>query len=104
MKIANVLTDNGSQSTDRFTGKGKQPAGHHAFDRECALLYIEHRSIKPHRPQTSDMVERFNGRIGDVLATTRFRSREDLQTTLERPDPFVRKSNNQAGLDSSGLR
>ena len=30
------------------------------------------------------MVERFNGRISDVLATTRFRSREDLQTTLER--------------------
>ena len=30
------------------------------------------------------MVERFNGRISDVLATIRYRSREDLQTTLER--------------------
>ena len=30
------------------------------------------------------MVERFNGRISDILATTRFRSGEDLKTTLER--------------------
>ena len=30
------------------------------------------------------MVERFNGRISDILVTTRFRSRDDLQTTLER--------------------
>ncbi|EAR22044.1 putative transcriptional regulator, Fis family protein [Nitrococcus mobilis Nb-231] len=30
------------------------------------------------------MVERFNGRISDVLATTHFRSGEDLQTTIER--------------------
>lgn len=30
------------------------------------------------------MVERFHGRISDILATTRFRSRADLQTTLER--------------------
>jgi len=40
--------------------------------------------IKPRHQQTNGMVERFNGRISDVLATTRFRSREDLQTTIER--------------------
>lgn len=84
MKIEKVLTDNGSQFTDRFTGKGKKPSGEHAFDRECALLGIEHRLIKPRHPQTNGMVERFNGRISDILATTRFRSREDLQTTIER--------------------
>lgn len=129
MKIARVLTDNGSQFTDRFTGKDKQPTGQHAFDRECALLGIEHRLIKPRHPQTNGMVERFNGRISDILATTRFRSRDDLQTTLERyaklyndhlpqralghrtprqaiaqwrserPELFVRKLNNQTGLD-----
>lgn len=76
------------------------------------------------------MVERFNGRISDLWATTHFRSREDLQSTLERyvklyndhlpqralghqtplqamqswrekqPELFVRKSKNQAGLDT----
>jgi transposase InsO family protein len=130
MTIEKLLTDNGSQFTDRFTHKTKAPTGQHAFDRECALLGIEHRLIKPRHPQTNGMVERFNGRISDILATTRFRSREDLQTTIERyvklyndhlpqkalghktplqamrtwreqkPELFVRKTKNQAGLDS----
>ena len=30
------------------------------------------------------MVERFNGRISEVLATTRFKSAEDLAPTLKR--------------------
>lgn len=84
MNIVKLLTDNGSQFTDRFTGKGKKPSGQHAFDRECALLGIEHRLAPPRHPQTNGMVERFNGRISDILATTRFRSGEELQTTLER--------------------
>ena len=130
MKIVKLLTDNGSQFTDRFTSKTKEPTGHHAFDRECALLGIEHRLIKPRHPQTNGMVERFNGRISDILATTRFRSRDDLQTTIERyatlyndhlpqkalghktplqamrtwreqkPELFIRKPKNQAGLDT----
>jgi hypothetical protein len=75
-------------------------------------------------------VERFNGRISDILATTHFRSRDDLQTTITRyeklynehlpqkalghktplqaicawreqkPELFVRKLKNQAGLDN----
>lgn len=130
MKIEKLLTDNGSQFTDRFTSKTKEPTGKHAFDRECTLLGIEHRLIKPRHPQTNGMVERFNGRVSDILATTRFRSREDLQTTIERyvklynehlpqraighktplqamhswrklrPDLFVRRPKNQTGLDS----
>lgn len=130
MKIEKLLTDNGSQFTDRFTSKGKMPSGKHAFDRECALLGIEHRLITPRHPQTNGMVERFNGRISDILATTRFRSREDLQTTIERyaklyndhlpqralghktplqamrawrqekPELFVRRPHNQTALDT----
>jgi transposase InsO family protein len=76
MKIVKVLTDNrgsppgdGSQFTDRFTGKRKTPSGNHVFDRECVRLGIEHRPIPPRHPQTNGMVERFNGRISDVLAT-----------------------------------
>lgn len=129
IKISKVLTDNGSQFTDRFTARGKLPSGKHAFDRECALLGIEHRLTPPRSPQTNGMVERFNGRISDVLATTRFRSSEDLETTIlryvmlydnhlpqralgqktplqalqqwhkERPDLFVRQPRNQPGPD-----
>ena len=129
MKIVKLLTDNGSQFTDRFTGKTKEPTGQHAFDRACALLRIEHRLITPRHPQTNGMVERFNGRISDILATTRFHSRDDLQTTITRyeklynehlpqkalghktplqairawqkqkPELFVRKVKNQTGLD-----
>lgn len=130
MRIDKLLTDNGSQFTDRFTTQGKKPSGNHIFDRQCAKLDIEHRLIKPRHPQTNGMVERFNGRISDVLATTHFRSREDLQTTIaryvklynehlpqralkhqtplqalhswrtERPELFVRKPKNQAGLET----
>jgi transposase InsO family protein len=130
IKIEKLLTDNGTQFTDRFTAKGKEPSGKHAFDRTCATLGIEHRLIKPRHPQTNGMVERFNGRISEVLATTRFRSREDLQTTIERyvtlynehlpqralahqtplqalrawrkdrPELFVKNIKNQTGLDS----
>lgn len=81
MKIENLLTDNGSHFTDRFTSKGKQPSGKHVFDRECVVLGIEHRWIKLRHPQSNGMAERLNGRISDVLATTRFRSREDLLRT-----------------------
>jgi hypothetical protein len=76
------------------------------------------------------MVKRFNGRISDILATTRFRSCDDLQTIIERdgkfyneqlpqralrrktpvqairawrekqPESFVMKTKNQSGLDN----
>ena len=50
----------------------------------CAELGIEHRLTPPMRPQTNGMVERFNGRIEDVLQSHRFRSGERLgeQTLL----------------------
>jgi hypothetical protein len=35
MNIQKVLTDNGSQFTDRFTRQGKRPTGEHAFDLAC---------------------------------------------------------------------
>lgn len=82
MKIAKVLTDNGSQFTDRFTGKGKRASGEHAFDKRCRGLEIEHRLAPPRHPQTNGMVERFNARIADVVGQTRFKSRAELEATL----------------------
>jgi transposase InsO family protein len=81
IKISKILTDNGSQFTDRFTSKDKQPSGRHVFDRVCAGMGIEHRLAPPRHPQTNGMVERFNGRISELLQQTRFdslgRLRED---------------------------
>jgi transposase InsO family protein len=83
-KLRTLLTDNGSEFTDRLFNKQKQASGEHEFDRLCAALGIEHRLTKPRHPQTNGMVERFNGRIADVLATNRFQSGEDLSRTIER--------------------
>jgi transposase InsO family protein len=130
MKITRLLTDNGSQFTDRFTSKKREPSGNHKFDVRCKALSIEHRLCPPRHPQTNGMVERFNGRISEVVNQTRFASAAELEATLdsylkiynhqipqralkhlspvqalkkwqaERPDLFVKRVYNQPGLDS----
>jgi len=130
IKIVKLLTDNGSQFTDRFTSKKKTPSGNHVFDRLCKQFQIEHRLIPPRHPQTNGMVERFNGRISDIVSQTRFGSRAELESTLRNylkiynhnipqralkhrtpiqalkdwqekmPDLFVKRVYNQAGLDT----
>jgi len=78
--IEKVLTDNGKAFTDRFCVTGeREPTGAHPFDQACAEHHIEHRLIKPRHPQTNGMIERFNGRIAEVLATTRFDSAQSLE-------------------------
>jgi len=85
LHIRTLLTDNGGAFTDRLFGtRARQPSGEHEFDRLCAALGIEHRLTPVRRPQTNGMVERFNGRISEVLATHRFQSGEELEATLER--------------------
>jgi len=135
MKITRVLTDNGKAFTDRLFGLRKRAAtGQHGFDQLCAELGIEHRLTPPMHPQTNGMVERFNGRIEDVLQSHRFRSGEDLEQTLlryvhlyngqlpqsalkgrtpiaalkdwkrQRPDLFRKRVYNHAGCDSCRKR
>lgn len=129
MKIQKILTDNGSQFTDRFTSKDKRATGKHVFDVSCTEMGIEHRLSPPRHPQTNGMVERFNGRISGVVKQTRFTSSTELETTLthylnvnnnyipqralnhltpiqslkkwytEKPDLFVKRVYKQAGLD-----
>ncbi len=85
IKIKHILTDNGKEFTDRlFASRARVPTGEHAFDKLCAELGIEHRLTKPRTPQTNGMVERFNGRISDVLQSHHFVSGEDLAQTLYR--------------------
>jgi transposase InsO family protein len=100
IKITRLLTDNGKEFTDRlFASRERQPSGNHEFDRLCEALAIEHRLTRPRTPQTNGMVERFNGRIADVLKTHRFNDREDLEQTLLR---YVFLYNHQ--LPQSALR
>jgi len=82
-RITRILTDNGKEFTDRFTSGGeRRPTGSHPFDRLCSEHNIEHRLIKPYKPQTNGMVERFNGRISEILSTSRFKDSRDLKKTL----------------------
>lgn len=84
LKITKVLTDNGSEFSDRYVhGRERTPTGRHAFDRVCSANRIEHRLIPPWHPQTNGMVERYNGRVTDQLARTRFDSSRELSTGLE---------------------
>lgn len=130
-KITKLLTDNDKAFTDRFSAAGeRKPTGNHVFDKVCAEHNIEHRLIPPRHPQTNGMVERFNGRISEVLATTRFDCAQDLEATLvryaylynqhipqralshktpiealkswqkDRPELFLKKVRNHAGPDN----
>lgn len=85
IKITKVLTDNGKEFTDRlFANRERKPTGEHTFDKQCQTFGIEHRLTRPRTPKTNGMVERFNGRIADVLRTNRFHDGEDLEQTLLR--------------------
>jgi transposase InsO family protein len=85
MKIKKLLTDNGTQFTDRFTSNKKDkdgksiPTGWHDFDQACTDRKIERRLIPPHHPQTNGMVERLNGSISEIVQQTRFASSSELQ-------------------------
>ncbi len=109
-KISKILTDNGTEFTDRFQRPYKKPSGNYLFDTACHENDIEHRltcppvprqygeykqfeqgiennvfkrqsveaigsrRAKPYSPQTNWMVERFNGRINEVIKQTKFLS------------------------------
>ncbi len=94
------MTDNGKEFTDRlFASRARAASGNHEFDLLCTEFGIEHRLTPPKSPQTNGMVERFNGRISDVLKTNHFDSALDLEQTLMR---YVHLYNTQ--LPQSALR
>jgi transposase-like protein len=70
--VHTILTDNGSEFTDRFGDarwrRRRHGTGRHAFDQLCADHGIKHRLTRPYRPQTNGMVERFNRRLSEAIA------------------------------------
>ncbi|MBC6403983.1 MAG: transposase family protein, partial [Hyphomonadaceae bacterium] len=98
--IRTILTDNGKAFTDRLFGLRKRaPTGEHQFDQLCTALDIRHRLTPPKSPRTNGRVERFNGRIGDMLQSHHFRSGEEMEATLER---YVRLYNRQLPQSALG--
>ena len=75
-------------STMRCTGNDcsrqgtRTPSGQHVFDLACVSLGIEHRLCPPRHLQTTGMVERCSGRIGDLVNQTRFQSAAELGSAL----------------------
>ena len=70
--VHTILTDNGSEFTDRFAVDMKdkpadRPSGKHPFDVICAKRKIDHRLTRPYRPQTNGLVERFNRRLAEAI-------------------------------------
>jgi transposase-like protein len=70
--VHTILTDNGSEFTDRYAVDMKnkppgRPSGHHPFDLVCTSHKIDHRLTRPYRPQTNGLVERFNRRITEAI-------------------------------------
>ena len=80
--------------------RSRAATGQHEFDQLCTDLGIEHRLTPPMRPQTNGMVERFNGRIEDVLQSHRFQSGEDLEQTILRYVTLYNQQLPQAALAS----
>ena len=114
LRIRTILTDNGKEFTDRLFGLRKREAtDRHEFNQLCADLGIEHRLAPPQHPQTNGIplgdcgqspagqrVERFNGRIEDVLQSRHFRSGEELETTLHRYVALYNQQLPQSALGS----
>lgn len=61
---------------------------------------IEHRLAPPRHPQTNGMVGRFNGRMEAGLQSHHFRSREELEMTLDRHVPLYNRQLPQSALGS----
>jgi hypothetical protein len=105
-KSASCRRGYGKELTDRLFGLRKRAeSGKYEVDKRCTALDIEHRLVQgfarsgpkrftgafprrpsppPRSPQTIGMVERFNGRIEDVLQSHHFQSDQELQATLHR--------------------
>jgi len=96
--VHTVLTDNGSEFTDRFGDarwrKRSRGTGRHPFDRVCRDHGVVHRLTRTFRPQTNGMAERFNRRLAEALrqhpASTRNQGKNRFDTHTQR-NAFIQR-------------
>ena len=69
-KISKILTDNGKEFLNEI------------FENRIKENEIEHRRIRPYRPQTNGMVEKFNKQINDLTNSNRVKDYEELWLLL----------------------
>jgi transposase InsO family protein len=88
--VHTILTDNGSEFTDRFGDarwrQRDKGTGRHPFDLVCQAHAIKHKLTKPYSPQTNGMVERFNRRIADALRSQPKSADNTGKNTFSDPD------------------
>lgn len=69
-QVIKIVTDNGFEWTDRCSGSIKEGGtGNHPVDIVCSEYEIKHRLTRIRRPQTNGMVERFNRRVNEAIAS-----------------------------------
>ena len=88
--VTTILTDNGFEWTDRFSGGTYRPSGGHPVDVACTERGIRHKLTRPRTPQTNGMVERFNRRINEAISakikTSNNCGRNSFESHQERND------------------
>jgi transposase InsO family protein len=107
--------DNGKEFTDRLFGLRERAGSEkHALDKLCTALDIEHRLTPPGSPQTNgppvgdcgqspagqQRVERFNGRLEDVLQSHHVQSGEKMEATPHRDVRLYNQQRPQSTLGS----
>jgi transposase InsO family protein len=97
--ISHVLTDNGAEFTDKFTGKKKKASGNHGFDISCIESTIEHRLTAPFTPKTNGMVERVNGTIKDAtVKVLTYKNEAELKADLDKFLVYYNLNRRHSGL------
>jgi transposase InsO family protein len=92
----------GKAFTDHLFGvRRRAVTRQRAFETLCSTLGIEHRLAPPRSPQNNGMVERFNGRIEDVLESLHLRSSQELGMTLNH---YVRRYNQPLAQSALGRK
>ena len=84
VKIVKLLTDNGSQFTDRFTAGGKKKGTQRQYTCSTACASSSASSTGSSASSSADQRHGggFNGRISDIVNQTRFGSAAELESTL----------------------
>lgn len=100
--IACVLTDNGSEFTNRCY-KGGKAKNEHPFDRICRLKGIRHKLTRPYTPKTNGLVERQNAIVknGTIRSKTYLNAEAMSQDILDWNERYNHRRQRRIGYKTS---